>query len=270
MQDIFDTIKAILLSLGFLVAVFIPLEKLFPARQHQKIFRPAFWLDICFLLGQYIIWNSLVLWILNFANPFLDSILPLNITTVIKTQPWFLQAIEVILLSDFLIYWGHRFQHNNNFLWRFHKVHHTAKHLDWLAAHREHPLDTIYTVGIINLPALILGFPLETIAGFVAFRGIWAIYIHSNTKINIGFLKYIFGTPEMHHWHHDVERDRGNYSNLSPIMDLIFRTHYNPKHQPEKLGLKVETSKNYIGQLVIPMLPKFIVGKIKEKEELES
>lgn len=51
---------------------------------------------------------------------------------------------------------------------------------------REHPLDTVYTVGLINLPAFLLGFPLETLAGFIAFHGIWAIYIHSNVRLPIG------------------------------------------------------------------------------------
>ncbi len=255
MQEILDSIKAVLLSLGFLIIVFIPLEKLFPAKK-QKIFRPAFWLDVCFLFGQYLFWNGLVFWVLNLINPYLINILPKNITTFIILQPWWFQAIVVVLLSDFLIYWGHRLQHHNNFLWRFHKIHHTAEHLDWLAAHREHPLDTIYTVGLINLPALVLGFPLETIAGFIAFRGIWAIYIHSNTNINIGFLKYIFGSPSMHHWHHDIARDRGNYANLSPVMDLIFGTHYEEKNTPNKLGVKESTSKSYISQMLEPFLIK--------------
>ena len=39
-----------------------------------------------------------------------------------------------------------------------------------LAAHREHPLDTIYTVGLLNRPPFALGFPVEAIALFVAFR----------------------------------------------------------------------------------------------------
>ena len=43
--------------------------------------------------------------------------------------------------------------------------HHTSKRLDWMAAYREHPLDNIYTRTIENVPALILGFPIEIIAG---------------------------------------------------------------------------------------------------------
>ena len=87
-----------------------------------------------------------------------------------------------MLLSDFLIYWGHRLQHRVDFLWRFHSIHHSAEHLDWLAAHREHPLDTLYTILIVNLPVFVLGFPIESLACFAAFRGLWAIYIHANVR----------------------------------------------------------------------------------------
>lgn len=48
------------LSILFLVVLFRPLEKLFPAREGQKFMRPAFWTDLCFLLGQYLLWSGLV------------------------------------------------------------------------------------------------------------------------------------------------------------------------------------------------------------------
>jgi sterol desaturase/sphingolipid hydroxylase (fatty acid hydroxylase superfamily) len=188
----------------------------------------------------------------------------------VAAQPWWLQAVEVIVLSDFLIYWAHRFQHNNEFLWRFHKVHHSAEHLDWLAAHREHPLDTIYTVGIINLPAFILGFPLETIAGFIAFRGIWAIYIHSNVRLPIGKLRMLIGAPELHHWHHYLDRDAGNYANISPLMDIIFGTYTCPGHEPEKFGIREEFPKNYPGQLLHPLLPEKAGSFLLKKNETKD
>ena len=125
-------------------------------------------------------------------------------------QPWWLQAIEVVLLSDFFMYWGHRLQHRVGFLWRFHAVHHSSEHLDWIAAHREHPVDTIYTMTLINLPPMIAGFPLETMAGFLMFRGVWAAYLHANVRLPIGPLRILLGAPELHHWHHARERDAGS------------------------------------------------------------
>ncbi|MDI9311488.1 MAG: sterol desaturase family protein [Limnohabitans sp.] len=249
-------------SLLFLAIVFIPIEKAFPAKAKQKILRPRWVLDLCYFLGQYLLWSSLVLKAINFFANWYDTQISYEFKTIISNQPIWLQSIEVILLSDFLIYWAHRLQHKNDFLWRFHKVHHTAETLDWLAAHREHPLDSIYTVGIINLPAILLGFNLEALTILVAFRGIWAIYIHSNVRLNIGFIKKVIGSPDLHHWHHDKERDRGNYANISPLMDILFGTYVCPNHEPEHFGIKEKFPNTYIGQMLKPILPEKISSKI--------
>lgn len=247
-----DLLQAAGIGLFFLMLVFIPMERVFPAKKGQKIFRKAWMLDLCYFLGQYLLWSALVLWVLGYFSHFLDEIVPVSFRTAVKAQPWWLQAVEVIVLSDFLIYWGHRLQHKLGFLWRFHKVHHSAEHLDWLAAHREHPIDSIYTVGLINLPAFLLGFPLETLAGLVAFRGIWAIYIHSNVRLPLGPLRMLIGAPELHHWHHDLNRQAGNYANISPLMDLLFGTYVCPDHEPEQFGIEEEVPNTYLGQLVEP------------------
>lgn len=252
------------LSLCFLVLVFRPLELVFPARPGQRFFRPEWLTDLCFFLGQYLLWGGLLLWALTYLSGWLDGLIPGGFRDAVAAQPWWLQAFEVVLLSDFLIYWGHRLQHRVPFLWRFHAVHHSSEHLDWLAAHREHPLDSIYTVGLINLPALILGFPIETLAGFIAFRGIWAIYIHSNVRLPIGPLRVLLGSPQLHHWHHDRDRDAGNYANLSPLMDLIFGTYRCPDHEPEAFGIKEPTPRTYVGHMLRPLLPRRL--RVREVE----
>jgi sterol desaturase/sphingolipid hydroxylase (fatty acid hydroxylase superfamily) len=243
------------LAFLFLCVVFIPMEKAFPAKENQAVFRPHWVLDFSYFLGQYLLWNGLVLYCLYRFDDKIQSIMPANFTAAIQAQSFVLQAFEVLFFSDFIIYWAHRLQHNVDFLWRFHKVHHTAEHLDWLAAHREHPLDSIYTVGLINLPAFVMGFHLEAIGLIVAFRGIWAIYIHSNVRLPIGFLKMIIGSPELHHWHHDIERDAGNYANISPLMDILFGTYVCPPEEPKAFGIKEDFPKNYLGQMLHPLLP---------------
>ena len=245
-------IVACFLSFWFLAALFHPLERVFPAKSGQPFFRREWFVDLCFFAGQYIIWNGAVLWLLLRFGGWIDHIMPDDFTLAVRAQPWWLQAIEAVLLSDFCIYWGHRLQHRVGFLWRFHSIHHSAEHLDWLAAHREHPIDTVYTMGLINLPAFILGFPIETIAALVAFRGIWAIYIHSNVRLPIGPLRMLIGAPELHHWHHDRDRDAGNYANISPLMDLLFGTYRCPDHEPASFGIKEPIARSYLGQLLHP------------------
>jgi sterol desaturase/sphingolipid hydroxylase (fatty acid hydroxylase superfamily) len=251
------TLHAIAFSVGvsffFLVLVFRPLELAFPARPGQRFFRPAWWTDLCFFLGQYLLWSGAVLWLLTYFAGSLDNIVPRSFRAAIASQPWWLQAVEVVFLSDFFVYWGHRLQHATPLLWRFHSIHHSAEHLDWLAAHREHPIDTIYTMGLINLPVFILGFPLQTLAALIAFRGIWAIYIHSNVRLPLPApLRILIGAPELHHWHHDRDRRAGNYANISPLMDVFFGTYKCPDHEPQAFGVPEPVARNYLGHMLHP------------------
>jgi sterol desaturase/sphingolipid hydroxylase (fatty acid hydroxylase superfamily) len=252
---IWQIIAAIAISFLFLIIVFVPMERIFPAKKGQNFFRPGWLLDFCFFIGQYAVWSFLVLWFLNHFKVFLQGMFTPEFQTMLNSQPFILQVFEVLLFSDFLVYWGHRLQHKVDFLWRFHKVHHSAEHLDWLAAHREHPIDALFTIGLINLPAFVLGFPLDAIAGVIAFRGIWAIYIHSNVRLPIGPIRKIIGAPELHHWHHDLDRNASNYANISPLMDIIFGTYACPDEEPDKFGIKEKTPTNYLGQLLEPLLP---------------
>lgn len=247
---------AVFLSIIFLAVIFIPLEKAFPANRDQKVFRKKWLLDLTFLLGQYLLWGSLVAFALDYFSFWLNDVLPDFIRSSIQSQPRWLQIVEVIFFSDFLVYWGHRLQHHSSFLWRFHKVHHSAERLDWLAAHREHPLDTIYTTGLINLPAFIMGFDLNVIIAVIAFRGVWAIYIHSNVRFPIGPIRMLIGAPELHHWHHDLDRNAGNYANISPLMDILFGTYVCPDHEPESVGIKESVPQNYVGQMLEPVIGK--------------
>jgi sterol desaturase/sphingolipid hydroxylase (fatty acid hydroxylase superfamily) len=242
------------ISFLFLCLIFGPLEMAFPARRGQRFFRPAWLTDLCFFVGQYLIWTGLVFSLLVLLGNWIDEVMPGGFRKAVAAQPWWLQAAQVVLLSDLFVYWGHRLQHRVGWLWRFHSIHHSAEHLDWLAAHREHPVDTVYTIGLINLPAFVLGFPLETLMGLIAFRGIWAIYIHSNVRLPIGPLRMLIGAPELHHWHHDRDRDAGNYANISPLMDLLFGTYRCPDHEPEGFGIRESIPRNYLGQLLHPFL----------------
>ena len=243
------------LSFLFLTVIFVPMERLFPARA-QAFFRPRWKTDLAFFVGQYLLWTGSVLSLLQLMRSWLDGAIPFWFRNAVQAQPFWLQALEVVLLSDLFVYWGHRLQHRIGFLWRFHSIHHSVEHLDWLAAHREHPLDTVYTMTLINLPAFIFGFPMQAIAGLLAFRGLWAIFIHSNVRLPIGPLRMLIGAPELHHWHHSREREAGNYANISPLMDLLFGTYRCPPNEPESLGVNEPMPKSYLGQLIHPFRKK--------------
>ena len=72
-MNFLQTLIAAGASLLFLSLVFIPLEKVFPAKKGQRIFRKAWVVDLCYFFGQYLLWNGLVLWFLSLFNAWMTD-----------------------------------------------------------------------------------------------------------------------------------------------------------------------------------------------------
>ena len=243
-------------SFAVLWHMFRPVELESPAWPGQPFFREGWSTDLAFFLGQYLIWLTLVLNLVYDLLPWLHGLVPPAVRRAVGVQSDGLQLVEVVVLGDFLIYWGHRLQHRVDWLWRFHSVHHTAERLDWLAAHREHPVDTVYSVLLMNLPAYMLGFTPESLVRVTMFRGLWSILIHANVRVDLGVAGLVLGSPSFHHWHHDKVRHSCNFGNIAPWLDVLFGTHYDPGHEPEQLGLEEPVARGYVGLLVNPFLPR--------------
>ncbi len=238
-----------------LFAIFFPLETWFRAHR-QGMFRKEWGTDLLFFLGQHLLWTAPVVFALVWIHSHLDFGPLTGVRTWVAGLPFWLQFLLAIGLCDICIYWAHRWSHRHPFLWRFHKVHHTAERLDWVAAYREHPFDNLYTRFVENFPAILLGFPLEAIAGFAMFRGLWALYIHSNVDLTPGPLRYLLGSSRLHHWHHEwTKGGYCNFANLSPLTDLMFGTFFDPGHMPNRYGIDDPCSHHYVRQLVDPLLP---------------
>ena len=252
-DDIMQAPYLPLVSLVWLVVMFAPLERVFPAWPRQRALREGFVTDLCFFFGQRVLFEAAALMLLIWLTRPIAEAAALAPTRALFAQwPLLAQAVVILLLGDMVTYWGHRLQHSVGFLWRFHAVHHSSEEIDWLAAHREHPLDGVYTQLMVNLPMLILGFELRAAMGVLAFRSLWAIFIHSNVRLPLGPLHYLVGSPRHHHWHHHCARDAGNYANLAPWLDVVFGTYRCPDEEPDRLGTLDPMPQDYVGLLLHP------------------
>src|SRR5262249_15884731 len=142
-------------------------------------------------------------------------------------------------LADLGFYTWHRLAHRIPLLWRFHSIHHSVEELDWLAAFRFHPLDQIAAQTFMMLFINILGFNAQ--ARFIfGINDLVDLFAYGNLGFHFGRLRWIFITPEFHHWHHSSERaayDK-NFAGRFPIIDLIFGTFYLPDiRSPKKFGI---------------------------------
>jgi sterol desaturase/sphingolipid hydroxylase (fatty acid hydroxylase superfamily) len=244
-------------SFAVLALMFVPLERAFPARRRQPLLRPALLLDACFFFGQYLVFTTVAVAVIGWSAAHL---LPRGLgalTALVRAQPLAVQAVLALALGDLCVYWFHRACHRYDFLWRFHAVHHSAEHLDWLAAHREHPIDGILTQLCMNLPALLLGVRMDLLAGLVLFRGVWAIFVHANVRLPLGPLRFLLGAPELHHWHHArTRRTRHNFANLAPWLDWLFGTHHLPDEDEAlyPLGIPGAPRRGYLALLLLPFV----------------
>ncbi len=255
-----------LISVVVLAAVYWPLEWAWPARAGQRWLRARVGTDFLFLTGQYLVWNALAVAILVWVRAHVDVAGTFeSVRGVLQRQPFVIQAIEALLLGDLSVYWFHRASHRFEFLWRFHAVHHTAEQLDWLAAHREHPVDGILTQLFINLPGIMMGFDFATLSSFIVFRGLWAIFIHSNARLPLGPLGSLFGSPQWHRWHHAKHPGVvANFANLSPWCDFLFRTHHRGVEGNEtfEMGVPEAWPTSYPGHLLAPFVPRALWPKL--------
>ena len=245
----------VLLQLGVMGVVYGALEWCFPNRPEQRTLRPRLATDLAFFFGAHLFWLGIEVAALLAVREVLFDVVPASVPATFANLPWLLQAGVVLVAGDVLTYWYHRASHEVPWLWRFHQVHHSTTQLDWLAAHREHPIDGFLTQLAMNLPAFVLGLSLEGLAGLIIFRGAWATFIHSNVRLPIGPLRYLIGAPELHHWHHAAVRTRHNFSNLAPWTDLVFGTYHCPPHQHHELGVPGLAERGYLGWLFPPRPP---------------
>ena len=241
-----------------LCVVFVPLEWAMPAWRNQPRLRTGLGADLAFFAGQYLVFSAVAVAWLRLVSGWAGTFdLVAQWHDAAQAWPLWMRVVLAVVGGDLCMYWGHRLQHGWGPLWRFHAVHHTSERLDFVAAHREHPLDGLYTQTLMNLPAILLGLPIAHVAGLVVFRGLWAVLLHSNARLRLGIVGDLFGSPQLHHWHHGRDRHAGNYANLAPYLDRLFGTYHRPDDEtPAPIGLDEPHPRSYLRLLLWPFRPK--------------
>ncbi|QVY67374.1 sterol desaturase family protein [Polaribacter sp. Q13] len=246
------------------------LEIIFPWRKNQSIFRKDFWLDTFYMFFNFFLLNLIVLIALsNSAAQLFDDLLGivgLSITNFqlieINNLPFWARIFIFFIVVDFVQWWTHRLLHTFEFLWNFHKVHHSVKEMGFAAHLRYHWMEPVVYNSLKYIPlAIIGGFSAQDVV-FVHFFNITIGHLnHANINWDYGWLKYILNNPKMHIWHHvkELPEDRKNGVNFGitlSIWDYIFKTNYIPYSGRDiELGFDDENQfpEDFIHQEIYPL-----------------
>src|SRR5471030_2892198 len=117
--------------LALLLAVFAPLEYVFAVRK-GALFQKGWSAN----LGWYFVNAFAAALLLGPPTALIawgaHSLLPSALTGAAAALPLWAQMIAAMAVGEIGFYWGHRWSHEWPWLWRFHAVHHSATHLNFL------------------------------------------------------------------------------------------------------------------------------------------
>ncbi len=255
-QDKSVTIGLDWLLIDILVSaiVFIPIELFLPKRLNQSKFHSEWHTDLVYFIISHLLIQVTGVIIQMPAVFAFKGIGLESFHDNIQSIPFIPQLFVALLVSDLFQYTAHYFFHKVPYLWRFHAVHHSTKHLDWLAGSRTHFLDLIVVRAVSFIPIYVCGFSSSVFLTYIVIVSFQAVLAHSNTRINFGFLKYVFVTPQYHHWHHsdDPKAYDKNFAIHFPFIDMIFGTYYPMGNTwPEGTGLgNVKFPKGFSRQFI--------------------
>ena len=110
-----------------------------------------------------------------------------------------------LLVFDFVDYWIHRGQHQFNWWWSLHSLHHSQRQMTMWSDNRNHLLDDLLRDTLIVLVAQTIGVPPGQFVAVVAFTQLSESFQHANVRVWFGSIgERLWISPRFHRLHHAV------------------------------------------------------------------
>ncbi len=134
--------------------------------------------------------------------------------------------LAALVLLDGWMYAWHRANHAVPFLWRFHRMHHSDRHMDVTTAARFHPGEQVGSallrLGLVPL----LGLGVWELVVYDALVNAVTQFHHADVSIGRcdRWLRWLIVTPYVHKVHHSDRRAEtdSNYATVLSVWDRVF------------------------------------------------
>jgi hypothetical protein len=110
-----------------------------------------------------------------------------------------------LLVFDFIGYWVHRAQHQWDWWWRLHAVHHSQRQMTMWSDNRNHLLDSALNDAIFVAVAIAIGVAPSQFVGLVAVTQLFESLQHANLRCSFGRVaERLLVSPRFHRRHHAI------------------------------------------------------------------
>jgi sterol desaturase/sphingolipid hydroxylase (fatty acid hydroxylase superfamily) len=162
-----------------------------------------------------------------------------------------------LLLFDFLDYWIHRAQHQWDWWWRLHALHHAQRQMTMWSDNRNHLLDDLIRDVLVVVFAQLVGVAPSQFVAIVAFTQLSESLQHANLRVWFGaWGERLWISPRFHRLHHSIglgheSKGRGtlggaNFGVLLPWWDMLFGTaNFEKRFDPTGVRDQVEQGRDY-------------------------
>ena len=164
-----------------------------------------------------------------------------------------------LVVFDFIAYWTHRGQHQLEWWWRLHSLHHAQRQMTMWSDNRNHLIDDVINDVIIVLVAQLIGVAPGQFVALVVFTQLSESFQHANLRLSFGRIgEYLWVSPRFHRVHHSIGIGHESLKNeqtvlgghnfgvLLPWWDVLFGTvNFQERYDPTGVRDQVEAHRDY-------------------------
>jgi sterol desaturase/sphingolipid hydroxylase (fatty acid hydroxylase superfamily) len=158
-----------------------------------------------------------------------------------------LKWLLAFVLFDLAIYAWHVASHRFEWLWRFHKIHHSDKSFNVSTGFRFHVFDLLLEIVYKCVFVILAGVNAYVVLAIEIIELFFIFFHHANIQVSgEQRLSQWIVTPSLHRLHHSTERAEhdNNYGIVLSIWDRLFGTRKD--RVPAHIGLDLIEAENFV------------------------
>jgi sterol desaturase/sphingolipid hydroxylase (fatty acid hydroxylase superfamily) len=110
-----------------------------------------------------------------------------------------------VVVLDLVAYWIHRGQHQFNWWWQLHSLHHAQRQMTVWSDNRNHVLDDLIVDSLLVITAQLIGVAPGQFVAIVAFTQLSESFQHANLRVWFGSVgERLWVSPRFHRLHHAI------------------------------------------------------------------